>query len=987
MSIDWQPPSELPDLRRVGIIALDTETRDGGLFADRGSAWPWGDGYICGVSVAWRDENDIRTIYVPVRHTDSANFDREQVIRWLRDLFASDVRIVTHNGLYDYGWLYADLRLNMPASERLEETGALATIVDENRPSYKLTALCAWRGLPGKDETLLREAAHAAGFPKRAKVQSFIWQLPARFVGPYAETDAVRTLELFENLNPILDQEGTRGAYRLECDLLPMVHEMRRRGNRIDASAAERERDLLLNKRDAVLAELSEKLGVTIGMDELNRSAWRAEVFDQHGIVFPRTEKGNPSFTAGNSGWMPKHPHWLPQLIVKADKYNNAAVNFLETYILGHVVNGRVHAEIHPHRSDEGGTRSLRFSYSSPPLQLMPAHDEELAPLIRGVFLPEESETWAKCDVSQQEFRLICHYAFRHKLRGAQEAVERYHNDPATDFHAFVAAMTGRDRQTSKSINFARAYGAGPGKFAAMIGKPFGEARVIFAEYDRKLPFVSQLSRRCEEAVRRTGYLTLYDGARRHWNDWAPGGTWEKGAGPCPREEAEARVRDPKHSWYQRPLWRVDVRKAMNALIQGSAARHTKLWMRAVWREGIVPLLQMHDSLDLSVSSPEQAELAAQLGRDAVEFEVPMKVDIAYGGTWGDAKHSWEERNAAAAAKSTVTVVQPPEPLTSKQNEEVPTANKPQLGSFSACELPFDDDSDKDPDLSDALKHVRLADLIAQPLRSGMMCCPFHEDRTPSLRIYPDHYHCFGCRRHGNQIDWLIAVEGMSRTDAIEYLKDWDGPLIGRKQVRVNPYCHNALRLWKAAVPITGTLAARYLAETRGIDLAALPANIDDALRFHPHCPFNGVRHPCLLALMRDIVTDEPTGIHRIALTSDAHKIERWSLGKVGAVKLWPAGPQLVVGEGIETVLAAATRIPYEDAPLRPAWALGSSGPLGYLPVIPGVERLIILVDHDEVGITAALTCTERWTRAKRTVVRLMPDEAGADFNDLALSE
>src|SRR6516162_10931118 len=70
MSIDWQPPSELPDLRRVGIIALDTETRDGGLFADRGSAWPWGDGYICGVSVAWRDENDIRTIYVPVRHPD-----------------------------------------------------------------------------------------------------------------------------------------------------------------------------------------------------------------------------------------------------------------------------------------------------------------------------------------------------------------------------------------------------------------------------------------------------------------------------------------------------------------------------------------------------------------------------------------------------------------------------------------------------------------------------------------------------------------------------------------------------------------------------------------------------------------------------------------------------------------------------------------------------------------------------------------------------
>ena len=983
---EWKPLSALPDLRRISLVALDTEEKDGGLSAGRGSGWPWGDGHICGVSVAYSAGGTIQSHYFPIRHPDSPNFDRAQVFQWLRDHTAAGTRFVTQNGLYDWGWLRTDGGIAMPPSEQLEEIGALATLIDENRKRYSLAALCAWRGLPGKDETVLKQAAIAAGFPKRAKPQAFIWQLPARFVGPYAETDPAATLALFENLNPILDQEGTRGAYRLEVDLLPMCLEMRRRGIRIDTTAAEQHRDLLVGKRDAVLAELSEKLGVTIGMDELNHSAWRAEVFDQYGIAFPRTEKGNPSFTAGNSGWMPKHPHWLPQLIVKADKYNNAAVNFLETYILGHVVNGRVHAEIHPHRSDQGGTRSLRFSYSSPPLQLMPAHDEELAPLIRGVFLPEESETWAKCDVSQQEFRLICHYAFRHKLAGAQEAVERYRNDPGTDFHAFVAAMTGRDRQTSKSINFARAYGAGPGKFAAMIGKPLGEARVIFAEYDRTLPFVSELSRRCEEAVRRTGYLTLYDGARRHWNDWAPAGTWEKGAGPCPREEAETRVRDPKHSWYQRPLWRVDVRKAMNALIQGSAARHTKLWMRAVWREGIVPLLQMHDSLDLSVSSPEQAELVAQLGRDAVEFEVPMKVDIAYGGTWGDAKHSWEERNAAAA-KSTVTVVQLPEPLTSKQNEEVPTAHKPQLDSFSAFELPFDHDSDEDPDLSDALKRVQPADLIAQPLRSGMMCCPFHEDRTPSLRIYPDHYHCFGCGAHGNQIDWLIAVEGMSRTNAIEYLKDWNGPPIEHKQVETNSNRNNALRLWTAAGPIAGTLAARYLAETRGIDLAALPATIDNALRFHPHCPFNGARHPCLLALMRDIVTDEPTGIHRIALTSDAHKIERWSLGKVGAVKLWPAGPQLVVGEGIETVLAAATRIPYEDAPLRPAWALGSSGPLGYLPVIPGVERLIILVDHDEVGITAALTCTERWTRAKRTVVRLMPDEAGADFNDLVLSE
>ena len=152
-----------------------------------------------------------------------------------------------------------------------------------------------------------------------------------------------------------------------------------------------------------------------------------------------------------------------------------------------------------------------------------------------------------------------------------------------------------------------------------------------------------------------------------------------------------------------------------------------------------------------------------------------------------------------------------------------------------------------------------------------------------------------------------------------------------------------ALRLWQQAKPIAGTLAAQYLTKHRRIDLAALPANVDDVLRFHPNCPFgSGTRHPCLLALMRDIASDEPTGIHRIALTANGSKIDRRMLGRGGAVKLWPAGAQLIIGEGIETTLAAATRISHRGAPLRPAWSAVSSGALGKLPVVAGVERLIV---------------------------------------------
>ncbi len=112
-------------------------------------------------------------------------------------------------------------------------------------------------------------------------------------------------------------------------------------------------------------------------------------------------------------------------------------------------------------------------------------------------------------------------------------------------------------------------------------------------------------------------------------------------------------------------------------------------------------------------------------------------------------------------------------------------------------------------------------------------------------------------------------------------------------------------------------------------------------------------------------------------------------LGRAGVVKLWPAGSQLVVGEGLETVLAAATRIPYASAPLIPAWAALSSEKLATLPIIPGVERLVLLIDNDanQEGQNAASQIATCWRAAGRTVVPLMPGTPDTDFNDLVLRE
>ena len=956
----------LPDLRRVEIVALDTETKDNGLRAGLGPAWPWRGGHVCGISVAYRADGNVRAHYFPLRHPDTNNFDCNQVYGWLRDLIASDVRIVTQNGLYDWGWLRADADIKMQSSDRLEEIGALATLVDENRLKYGLDELCAWRGLPGKNETVLREAIVAAGFaPKTDKIkrpQEFIWQLPARYVSAYAEADAANTLALWENLNPVLDAEGTRDAYRLEVDLLPMVHEMRRRGIRIDQGAAERARDLILAKRDTALAELSDKLDARVGMGEIAGKKWLQRTFDAHGITYPKTEKGNPSFKAGKLGWMPKHPHWLPQLIAQANKHHKAGHGFLEDHILNHIINGRIYAEINPHRGEGGGgTRSLRFSYDHPPLQQIPSRDEELAPLIRGVFLPEAGEVWAKPDVSQQEFRLVVHYAVQYNIPRANEAAELYRSDPNADFHKLTQAMTGLDRTSAKNTNFAKIYGAGVKKFAEMINKPLHAAERIYAQYDQYFPFISRLSGLCQREAKQKGFTTLYDGARRHWNYWEA--NHGKGGGPCPLEEAKQRALDPEHPWYGHPLRRWKIHTALNALIQGSAARHTKLWMRACWREGIVPLLQMHDALDCSVTTREQAEMVARLGCEAVKLEVPVRVDLHFGRSWGDAKHEWHETAPAPESDAGTPV-----PLIEH--------NLPDSGAAVFTQLP----TAASPDT----RALILAALIGddRPIVDGKVLCPFHDDHNPSCHIYEEHYHCYSCGAHGDITDWLRQVDGLSILEADALIASWQGPTTHDVVAREDNV-ERAMRLWGRAKPIADTLAATYLADVRGIDLTALPSNVDDILRFHPHCPFEGERYPCLVALMRHPLTDAPTGIQRIALNKDSTKIGRKMLGRRGAVKLWPSNGSLVIGEGLETVLAAATRITYRGVPLQPAWSALAEGPLRRFPVIPGVKQLTILVDNDTVGQAAAAECAERYKHAGRNVARLTLKQPDADFNDL----
>jgi DNA polymerase I-like protein with 3'-5' exonuclease and polymerase domains len=413
---------------------------------------------------------------------------------------------------------------------------------------------------------------------------------------------------------------------------------------------------------------------------------------------------------------------------------------------------------------------------------------------------------------------------------------------------------------------------------------------------------------------------------------------------------------------------------ALNYTVTSAEAIICKRWLvhvydelcarfRYGWDGDVVIVLWVHDEIAVCCRIEISEQVGEILVRHAKEpgeyygFKVPLDASYKIGRSWAD------------------------EPL--KDAARDPTANTDKPNEAATCDNQFPTHPIQPAPAQSTPSATMVTNgaavlTISQITGDKKICCPFHADKTPSCQLYADgHYHCFGCGAHGWIDGDLDVDDAVLATLAARESQD------DKEKSRAL-----ALRLWGQSVPIAGTTAARYLSDIRGVDLAELPPDIDGALRFHPRCPFgSGVRHPCLIALMRNATTDTPTGIQRVALTPEGSKIDRRMLGYAGAVKLWPAGSQLVVGEGLETVLAAATRVLYRDAPLRPAWSLLSAGALERLPVLPSVKRLIALVDHDSAGKNSAAICASRYQRAGRTVVRLTPTRKGADFNDLVMPE
>jgi len=372
------------------------------------------------------------------------------------------------------------------------------------------------------------------------------------------------------------------------------------------------------------------------------------EQFAKYGIRVPETQKGNWSF---QRSFMETHQHWFPKMTNKIKRQWDLADKFLEKFIVRYNHGGRIYATINQFRSEYGGARSHRFSYSDPPLQQMPSRDDEYAPLIRSCFIPEDGQLWCSIDYKQQEYRLIVYIAERYRTTGAAKAADRYRNDPNTDFHQYVSDITRLERRRAKDTNFAKAYGAGIAKFALMTGLDEEEARDVYNQYDAELPFVKEIADRYSRIANTHGYITLIDGARNHFNHWEPAQRdwnreWEFkrdnkdiDTSPCLIEEYNHRKNDKNHPWYGEKPKRSFTHKAFNRMIQGSAARQIKKAMVDLDKAGFQPVLQLHDELCFSLDNEKQAKECAEIMEQAMpQITIPMLTDVKLGSSWGQLK-------------------------------------------------------------------------------------------------------------------------------------------------------------------------------------------------------------------------------------------------------------------------------------------------------------------------------------------------------------
>lgn len=457
----------------------------------------------------------------------------------------------------------------------------------------------------------------------------------------------------------------------MECGLVPLLVQMRRRGVAINVNATEQLYDSLTPKIKELYARLGHEYGVQI--EKSNSGKQLAKLFDAAGLEYPKTAQGNPSF---QKEFLKELHHPIADAINEIREYEKTQSTFLRGYLLEGHINGRIYCQLHPLRSDDGGTMTGRFSSSTPNLQNIPVRSK-LGKQVRECFISQLK--WRKIDYSQVEYRMLAHYAVDgdsfqkfdlQRLRdfwaglletwggdGSSDALRAAYNlDPKTDYHQVVmnnvAPLLGYDlatmsedaiatfRKPIKNINFGLLYGQTEKGLAYKSGLSQDNARAFFKAYHEGAPYVKPTMRAIQAITQDQGYITTLLGRRTRFDLWEQDG-WGKSVG-LPYEAAL------RH--YGSNIRRAYTYRAVNYCFQGSGTGDViKAAMLNAWQSGVydvigVPNLQVHDELDHDMLAPETEHAEAWreyrhiLENSIPGLRVPIKVDVHDAENWGKTK-------------------------------------------------------------------------------------------------------------------------------------------------------------------------------------------------------------------------------------------------------------------------------------------------------------------------------------------------------------
>lgn len=637
---------DFPDLH--GPITVDTETHDP-LLTERGSGWAYDrydsdGGKIIGYAVHCENAH----FYLPVGHTEG-NMDPVKVVSYLTHQLSKDPTQpkIFANSMYDLGWMYVE---GVRWEGQIEDIMFQAPLLDESRMSYQLDRLGKDYLNVGKDETALIEAGKRLGIKntKKDNVKKHLAKIHPDIVGIYAKQDALLTRQLWDFFTPKIIDQNLQEVYQLELDLIPMLLAMRLRGVRVDIDKALREQKNLLDAEAQARKVIDNITGIKLG--SWDNAAEIAVILDKLGISYSRTEKTDaPSITAG---FLQALDHPIGKALLSGRKASNMRGTFIENAILNLAQNGRIHPNFNQLRKDNDdgssgvlgkvmkssvkGTVSGRFSSSGPNFQQIPSpeRDPVLGHMVRSLILPEEDEYWFGLDYSSQEPRAIVHFSEKIGAMRANVIADQYRANPKTDFHAVTRdlirqAIPTFERKPAKIIGLGLAYGMGGGKMARDIGLPYTvgsfekegkeievlrpgeEAQMILDTFDAEVPFIKQLAKACQNAVKSKGYIKTPLGRR---------------------------FRFPKDGSGRYMF----LNKALNRLIQGTSADMTKTAMRELYRAGILPHGTVHDEIDISTRDPKVIKMAEEIMCTCFPLTIPIVADVGGGINWGDASDPYK---------------------------------------------------------------------------------------------------------------------------------------------------------------------------------------------------------------------------------------------------------------------------------------------------------------------------------------------------------